>query len=339
MIGKALKIAYDAHHGQFDKSGAPYIYHPAYLAAQMDTEDEIITALLHDVVEDTAITLSGLEDAGFPQTVLSALRVLTRDRDKRYEYISEKQQYEFYIDEIADNPLAAKVKFADLMHNNNPSRNANLPQKDAARFKEKYDRAFERLGRRVGEREELMRKSDAGDPKAMFKVAVLYYWGYNGPIDRRKAFDLLSQAMETGLPKDQKYASDDYSELNAARFLAAILLRDDDGIMSESMGPFWFEKPPAPYVDEGKEWNDNWDEVSYEQQYQISMQILDIFKCITGRGGAMRDLVKAEHIAQSIVLDLSFGDRDHQPAIDLRTILQCAADEDVLNGKVKLLGW
>ena len=339
MISKALKIAYDAHHGQFDKGGTPYIYHPAYLAAQMDTEDEIITALLHDVVEDTPMTLSDLEETGFPQTVLSALRVLTRDSDNRYKYISEKNRYDFYIEAIADNPLATKVKFADLRHNNNPSRNASLSPEDAARYKVKYDRAEILLKQGVAQREELLKKADEGDPKAMFKVAVLYYWGFNGPRNRRKAFELLSRAMEIGLPRDQKYVSDTYSELRAARFIAAIFLRDDDGILSENTEPFWFEHPPEPYIDNGEEWNDNWDEVSHEQRYKISLQIRDIFKCITGRGGMERNLAKAEDIAQSIVLDLSFGDRDHRPAIDLRSLLQAAMDENELIGKVSLRDW
>ena len=339
QIEKAQKIAYHAHHGQTDKSGVPYIYHPAYLAAQMDTEDEIVTALLHDVVEDTPVTLNDLEREGFPQTVLSALRTLTRDKDKHYENVSEKTLYDFYIDRIADNPLAAKVKFADLMHNNNPSRNANLPHEDAARYKAKYDRALQRLEQHVAMREELIKKADKGDARSIFKVAVHYYWGYNGPRNRRKAFDLLSRAMETGLPKDRKYVSDDYSELHAAYFLAATFLRDDEGILSESKEPFWFEAPPAPYIDNGKKWNDKWDEVSYEERYQISLQIREIFKYITGRGGVARDLAKAEDISWSIVLKLSFGDRDHRPAILLCTLLQAAIDENDLNGKVTLRDW
>jgi len=339
MINLALKIAYNAHSGQFDKNGTPYIYHPAYLAAQMDTEDEIITALLHDVVEDTPLTFADLEREGFPQTVLSALRLLTRDESKRYKYISKEKLYDYYIDRIADNPLATRVKYADLRHNNDRSRNGTLPQHDAARYKEKYDRALRRLEQGVAEREELLGKAADGDPWALFRVAVRFYWGNYGPRDRRKAFDLFSRAMVIGLPKDRKYVSDDHSELHAAYFLAAILLRDDAGVLSERAAPFWFEEPPAPYEDSDKEWNDNWDEVSYKQREQISLQIAEIFKYITGRGGVLRDLAKAEDIAQSIVLKLSFGDREHQPAITLRTLLQAAIDEYNLNGKITLRDW
>ncbi len=75
MIEKALKIAYDAHHGQTDKIGVPYIYHPIAVAEQMDTEDEIITALLHDVIEDTKVTLADLEREGVRQSICSPIRV------------------------------------------------------------------------------------------------------------------------------------------------------------------------------------------------------------------------------------------------------------------------
>ena len=60
LTRKAMKIAYDAHHGQFDRSGVPYIFHPIHVAEEMDTEIECVVALLHDVVEDTDITFSDL---------------------------------------------------------------------------------------------------------------------------------------------------------------------------------------------------------------------------------------------------------------------------------------
>lgn len=132
LINRALQIAYEAHHGQTDASGTPYIFHPAFLAAQMDTEEEIITALLHDVVEDTTVTFESLESEGFSQNVLAALRLLTHN---------DGSEYMDYVRRIKENPLAAKVKLADLGHNSNPTRNANLPPKDAARYREKYSEA------------------------------------------------------------------------------------------------------------------------------------------------------------------------------------------------------
>ena len=133
LINKAMQIAYDAHRGQADKAGAPYIYHPAFLAAQMDTEDEIITALLHDVVEDTAVTFSDLEREGFPQQVLDAIRLLTHD---------DGSEYMDYVYRIKQNVLATKVKLADLRHNSNPTRGTNLASEKAARFLTKYSDAI-----------------------------------------------------------------------------------------------------------------------------------------------------------------------------------------------------
>ena len=73
MTRKAMKLAYDAHQGQTDKSGVPYIFHPIHLAEQMQEEDTAVCALLHDVVEDTPYTLADLADMGFPREVTDAL--------------------------------------------------------------------------------------------------------------------------------------------------------------------------------------------------------------------------------------------------------------------------
>ena len=75
LTKKAMKIAYDAHKGQFDKNGIPYIYHPIHLAEQMDDENTTCVALLHDVVEDTAITFEDLEKEGFTDKILEALKL------------------------------------------------------------------------------------------------------------------------------------------------------------------------------------------------------------------------------------------------------------------------
>ena len=136
LINKAMQIAYDAHRGQTDKIGMPYIYHPTFLAAQMDTEDEIITALLHDVVEDTAVTFADLECEGFPQPVLEAIRLLTHD---------DGSEYMDYVYRIKQNVLATKVKLADLRHNSNPTRMSNFASEKAARFQKKYSDAILQL--------------------------------------------------------------------------------------------------------------------------------------------------------------------------------------------------
>ena len=84
---KAMKLAYDAHHGQLDKNGVPYIFHPYHLAEEMQDEYTVCAALLHDVVEDTDVTLEELEKE-FPPEVTEAVKLLTHDKDTDYfEYI------------------------------------------------------------------------------------------------------------------------------------------------------------------------------------------------------------------------------------------------------------
>ena len=112
LTKKAMKVAYEAHHGQTDRSGTPYIFHPFYVAEQMDDELSVCTALLHDVVEDTEITFEDLTGE-FPEEVVEALRYLTRDKSMNYFD---------YIRNIRKNPIAKKVKQADLLHNSDVTR-------------------------------------------------------------------------------------------------------------------------------------------------------------------------------------------------------------------------
>lgn len=131
---KAMIIAYTAHHGQVDKSGIPYIYHPIHLAEQMDTEEECIVALLHDVAEDTEITLEELSKE-FSATVIEALKLLTHD--KSVEYMD-------YVRKLKNNPIARKVKLADLRHNSDITRMEN-PSERALKRREKYLMAIQIL--------------------------------------------------------------------------------------------------------------------------------------------------------------------------------------------------
>ena len=188
--------------------------------------------------------------------------------------------------------------------------------------------------------QELPQEAEDSDPKTTFYAGVKHYWDN----DRRGAFELLSRAIENGLPKDREYVSDDHSELNAMRFLIPMLLRDDDGILSKRTEPFWFEKQPGPVGEAHKPSVLRSPPNSYphsdelEIQRRVSAYINEIFLYATGRGGVKRDLKKAADVAQDIVLELSFGDRDHDPAITLRSILQDAEREDE-NGAVKLHDW
>ena len=128
---KAMKIAFDAHMGQFDKSGVPYILHPIHFAEQMETEEECIVALLHDTVEDTEVTFELLEKE-FSKTVIDALKLLTHE--KTVEYME-------YVKKIKDNFIARKVKLADLHHNSDLTRLLEVTPKDLKRI-EKYKKAI-----------------------------------------------------------------------------------------------------------------------------------------------------------------------------------------------------
>ena len=105
---KALEIAYKAHFGQLDKGGSPYILHPIRVALHCQTEDEKIVALLHDVVEDTAMTFEDLKAEGFNDKLLEALKCLTKE---------EGEDYKTFIERVSTNHLATKVKIQDLKDN------------------------------------------------------------------------------------------------------------------------------------------------------------------------------------------------------------------------------
>ncbi len=132
MTKKALKLCFEAHRDQLDKSGLPYVFHPFHLAEQMDSEYAVILALLHDVVEDTEMTLQQLQEMEFPETVLQALALLTHD---------EAVPYMEYIAVIGKNTLARQVKLADLRHNSDLSRLDSVDQYALTR-NEKYRQAI-----------------------------------------------------------------------------------------------------------------------------------------------------------------------------------------------------
>lgn len=132
---KALKLCFEAHKNQTDKSGMPYVFHPFHLAEQMKDENTTITALLHDVVEDTEYTFSDLENMGFSEEIIEALKLLTHDKDVPYMD---------YVAKIKTNPVAKAVKLADLKHNSDMSRLDTVTERDVERA-EKYKKAIELL--------------------------------------------------------------------------------------------------------------------------------------------------------------------------------------------------
>ena len=119
----ASKIAYKAHDGQTDKAGVPYIFHPIHIAEQMDSEESCVVALLHDVIEDSDITLEILNKY-FNDDIITALRVLTK---------KENDDYVMYIKRVKTNKLATKVKIKDLEHNRDWTRLDEVTDKDRKR--------------------------------------------------------------------------------------------------------------------------------------------------------------------------------------------------------------
>lgn len=132
---KALKLCFKAHKRQKDKSGMPYVFHPFHLAEQMETEATTVTALLHDIVEDTRYTFRHLEKMGFSQDVISALKLLTHN---------DGSDYMEYVKRIKHNPIAKAVKLADLKHNSDITRLNEVTEK-ALKRREKYLEAIKLL--------------------------------------------------------------------------------------------------------------------------------------------------------------------------------------------------
>lgn len=134
-IEDAIAYAAQAHKGQIDKAGEPYIFHPLRLMLSVSSELERMTALFHDIVEDTHVTPADLESEGYPAAVIEAVALLTHAPDE--EYMS-------YVQRIATNPIARTVKMADLNDNMDFKRLSAPTEKDYARI-EKYKKAMKIL--------------------------------------------------------------------------------------------------------------------------------------------------------------------------------------------------
>lgn len=135
LFEKAIMIATKAHAGQKDKAGAPYLLHVLRVMLSVESMDEKIVALLHDVVEDSEMTLVGLAKEGFPKKILKAVELLTK---------TESKPYKDYIEEIKQNELARVVKVADLKDNMNITRLKKVTESDKLRIK-KYKAAYNLL--------------------------------------------------------------------------------------------------------------------------------------------------------------------------------------------------
>ena len=132
---KAYKIAKKAHLGQVDKAGEDYIKHPEKVASFVKTDEEKAVAYLHDVIEDTELTLEDLNKYDFSKEVLEAVDIITKKRG---------EDYQSYLNSVKKNKLARAVKLADLRHNSDLTRLAKVTEKDIKR-KEKYQKAIDFL--------------------------------------------------------------------------------------------------------------------------------------------------------------------------------------------------
>ena len=134
-LERAILIAVQAHQGQKDKAGELYILHPLRVMLRMKSETEMMVAVLHDVVEDSGWTSDDLRKEGFPEEILKAIDCLTH---------KSEDSYDEFIGKVKNNPIAQKVKLADLEDNMNITRISNPTEKDWARVR-KYYRAWQKL--------------------------------------------------------------------------------------------------------------------------------------------------------------------------------------------------
>jgi len=127
MLDKMLVLVTNAHAGQFDKGGHPYILHPLKVMHYLKSDDEELQciALGHDVIEDTRVTYRDLKDAGMSVRVIDAIRALTKQPG---------QTFEEYKDAVFANRDAMLVKLADLRHNTDIRRLKGVTEKDIARM-------------------------------------------------------------------------------------------------------------------------------------------------------------------------------------------------------------
>lgn len=135
-IERAIEIAYLAHEGQKDKSDADYIHHPLRVMERGKTEIEKICGVLHDVVEDSDWTAEDLRKEGFSEEVISVIKCLSKE--------TENEDYDVFIERVAKDPIAIRVKLNDLLDNMDITRLNELNEKDLNRLN-KYLRAYRKL--------------------------------------------------------------------------------------------------------------------------------------------------------------------------------------------------
>lgn len=132
-LERAIAIAVEAHAGQTDKAGAPYILHPLRVMLSLDTEAERMAGVLHDVVEDGSDhwTFESLEAEGFSTEVISALRLVTKRPEDEGD---DMETYLRFVGRTLENPVAQRVKKADIRDNLDATRMVELSEKDRQRM-------------------------------------------------------------------------------------------------------------------------------------------------------------------------------------------------------------
>lgn len=140
QLEMAISLAVKHHANQKDKGGNPYIEHPLWVMVHTTGYKCKIAAVLHDIVEDTDVTIEDLKIYGFDKEIVDAIRLLTKDKNSTYEE---------YIDSLFENPIAVKVKLKDLEHNMDLSRLLNgITEKDKKRnerYRNTYNYILDRL--------------------------------------------------------------------------------------------------------------------------------------------------------------------------------------------------
>lgn len=136
LLMKAIEIATEAHKGQVDKGGHPYIEHPLAVMERVELVEEKIVAVLHDVLEDTQWTEEELRLEGFPDSIIDGVKSVTR---------LESETYEAFVQRAANDPIGIEVKIADIEENMDLSRIPNPTEKDIQRIEKRYKRALKLL--------------------------------------------------------------------------------------------------------------------------------------------------------------------------------------------------
>jgi (p)ppGpp synthase/HD superfamily hydrolase len=135
LLQRAIAIAAKAHEGQVDKAGNPYLDHPLFVMENVNSLEQKIVAVLHDAVEDSELTLEQLRSEGFPEVLVSAIAAITK---------IEGEAYATYLERVIANPIALRVKIADVTHNLDLRRIANPTEADFQRIA-KYKKVLSQL--------------------------------------------------------------------------------------------------------------------------------------------------------------------------------------------------